>query len=66
MDIGEIVGWPNCHLDDRKIHQKKITRTDLEKRMLEGNLNWEYAKLYPRKDSEFMPKFTLTKQDSIV
>ena len=39
--------------------------TILDKRMLEGNLNWEYAKLYPRKDSEFMPKFTLTKQDSI-
>ena len=33
--------------------------------MLEGNLNWEYAKLYPKKDSEFIPKFTLTKQDSI-
>lgn len=56
---------PIATLMIEKYINKKITRTDLEKRMLEGNLNWEYAKLYPKKDSEFIPKFTLTKQDSI-
>lgn len=56
---------PIATLMIEKYINKKITRTDLEKRMLEGNLNWEYAKLYPKKNAEFMPKFKLTRQDSI-
>ena len=48
-----------------KYINKKITRTDLEKRMLEGNLNGEYAKLYPKKEIHFLPLLTYSKQDSL-
>lgn len=56
---------PIATLMIEKYLNRKISRLDLEKRMLEGNLNWEYAKLYPKKDAKYIPKFTLTKQDSI-
>ena len=46
-----------------KYLNKKITRKDLEKRMLEGNLNYQYRKLYQSKDSINKPK--LTKVDSL-
>ena len=46
-----------------KYLNKKITRKDLEKRMLEGNLNYQYRKLYTSKDSIHKPK--LDKTDSI-
>lgn len=54
---------PIATLMIEKYLNKKITRKDLEKRMLEGNLNFEYRKLYPSKDSIHKPK--LTKEDSI-
>ncbi|SEP99279.1 penicillin-binding protein 2 [Flavobacterium urocaniciphilum] len=54
---------PIATLMIEKYLNKKITRKDLEKRMLEGNLNFEYRKLYTSKDSLHKPK--LTKEDSI-
>lgn len=54
---------PIATLMIEKYLNKKITRKDLETRMLEGNLNFEYRKLYTSKDSIHKPK--LTKADSI-
>lgn len=54
---------PIATLMIEKYLNKKITRKDLEKRMLEGNLYFEYRKLYTSKDSLHKPK--LTKEDSI-
>jgi penicillin-binding protein 2 len=54
---------PIATLMIEKYLNNKITRKDLEKRMLEGNLNYQYRKLYPSKDSLYKPK--LTKLDSI-
>lgn len=54
---------PIATLMIEKYLNKKVTRKDLEKRMLEGNLNFEYRKLYTSKDSLHKPK--LTKEDSI-
>ena len=54
---------PIATLMIEKYLNNKITRKDLETRMLEGNLNFEYRKLYPSKDSIHKPK--LTKADSI-
>lgn len=56
---------PIATLMIEKYINKKITRTDLEKRMLEGNLNGEYAKLYPKKGDSFLPLLTYSKQDSL-
>ena len=61
--FGNTWAGPIATLMIEKYLNKKITRTDLEKRMLEGNLNWQYRKLYPSKDSIHKPK--LDKTDSI-
>jgi penicillin-binding protein 2 len=60
---GNTWAGPIATLMIEKYLNKKITRKDLEKRMLEGNLNWQYRKLYPAKDSINKPK--LTKVDSL-
>ena len=60
---GNTWAGPIATLMIEKYLNKKITRTDLEKRMLEGNLNWQYRKLYPSKDSIHKPK--LVKTDSL-
>ncbi|NHM00674.1 penicillin-binding protein 2 [Flavobacterium difficile] len=60
---GNTWAGPIATLMIEKYLNKKITRKDLEKRMLEGNLNWQYRKLYPSKDSIHKPK--LTKIDSL-
>lgn len=60
---GNTWAGPIATLMIEKYLNKKITRIDLEKRMLEGNLNWQYRKLYPTKDSINKPK--LTKVDSL-
>lgn len=60
---GNTWAGPIATLMIEKYLNKKITRKDLEKRMLEGNLNWQYRKLYPSKDSINKPK--LTKVDSL-
>jgi penicillin-binding protein 2 len=60
---GNTWAGPIATLMIEKYLNKKITRKDLEKRMLEGNLNWQYRKLYPTKDSINKPK--LTKVDSL-
>lgn len=61
--FGNTWAGPIATLMIEKYLNKKITRKDLEKRMLEGNLNYQYRKLYPSKDSEFKPK--LTNADSL-
>lgn len=61
--FGNTWAGPIATLMIEKYLNKKITRKDLEKRMLEGNLNWQYRKLYPAKDSINKPK--LTKVDSL-
>ena len=45
-----------------KYLRKKITRNDLETRMLNGSLKDQYAKLFPRKhqDSLSLAKFKIT------
>lgn len=60
---GNTWAGPIATLMIEKYLNKKITRKDLEKRMLEGNLNYQYRKLYPSKDSINKPK--LTKVDSL-
>ena len=60
---GNTWAGPIATLMIEKYLNKKITRKDLEKRMLEGNLIWQYRKLYPAKDSINKPK--LTKVDSL-
>ena len=60
---GNTWAGPIATLMIEKYLNKKITRKDLEKRMLEGNLIWQYRKLYPAKDSRNKPK--LTKVDSL-
>lgn len=60
---GNTWAGPIATLMIEKYLNKKITRKDLEKRMLEGNLNYQYRKLYPVKDSINKPK--LTKVDSV-
>jgi len=61
--FGNTWAGPIATLMIEKYLNKKITRKDLEKRMLEGNLNYQYRKLYPSKDSINKPK--LTKVDSL-
>jgi penicillin-binding protein 2 len=61
--FGNTWAGPIATLMIEKYLNKKITRTDLEKRMLEGNLNYQYRKLYPSKDSIHKPK--LVKADSL-
>lgn len=61
--FGNTWAGPIATLMIEKYLNKKITRKDLEKRMLEGNLNYQYRKLYPSKDSEYKPK--LTNADSL-
>lgn len=60
---GNTWAGPIATLMIEKYLNKKITRKDLEKRMLEGNLNYQYRKLYQSKDSIYKPK--LTKVDSV-
>jgi penicillin-binding protein 2 len=60
---GNTWAGPIATLMIEKYLNKKITRKDLEKRMLEGNLNYQYRKLYQSKDSLNKPK--LTKVDSL-
>lgn len=60
---GNTWAGPIATLMIEKYLNKKITRKDLEKRMLEGNLNYQYRKLYQSKDSVNKPK--LTKVDSV-
>ena len=60
---GNTWAGPIATLMIEKYLNKKITRKDLEKRMLEGNLNYQYRKLYQAKDSINKPK--LTKTDSV-
>jgi penicillin-binding protein 2 len=61
--FGNTWAGPIATLMIEKYLNKKITRTDLEKRMLEGNLNYQYRKLYPSKDSIHKPK--LNNADSL-
>ena len=61
--FGNTWAGPIATLMIEKYLNKKITRKDLEKRMLEGNLNYQYRKLYQSKDSINKPK--LTKADSL-
>ncbi len=61
--FGNTWAGPIATLMIEKYLNKKITRKDLEKRMLEGNLNWQYRKLYQAKDSINKPK--LSKADSL-
>jgi penicillin-binding protein 2 len=64
---GKSWAGPISTLMIEKYINKKITRKDLEARMLAGNLNWEYAKLNPRKKNDTIKadKSKLPKTDSI-
>ena len=48
-----------------KYLRKKITRNDLETRMLNGSLKDQYAKLFPRKQQDSLSEIKLRKNDSI-
>lgn len=61
--FGATIAGPIASLMIDKYLNKKITRKDLEERILRTSLNWEYRKLYSPKDSIHKPK--ITKEDSI-
>ena len=48
-----------------KYLNKKITRLDLEKRMLTGSLKNQYDKLLPRSKQDSIAKINLRLQDSV-
>ena len=56
---------PITSLMIEKYLKKKITRVDLENRMLKGSLQGQYEKLLPRKKQDSIAFIKLKKQDSI-
>lgn len=48
-----------------KYLKKKISRTDLETRMLTGSLQGQYDKLLPRNKQDSLATVKMRKQDSI-
>jgi penicillin-binding protein 2 len=56
---------PITSLMIEKYLKKKITRVDLENRMLNGSLQGQYEKLLPRKKQDSIAFIKIKKQDSI-